>query len=298
MTTLALPYPKLAKGRFASIEAYSDEDLYKATGIRIAFTCRGGGVSKGSYASLNLGAHVNDCASDVEENRRRVLQGFATPDVPLLVPNQVHGDTVLTIDVQTDVLKSLVDMAQGADGLVIDVPRVAALLCYADCVPVILVSPEGFFSVVHAGWRGVMNTIAVKAALRMAQLDKARVGKDPLDKACLDDDKQINEASSRRNILESYNVYIGPHIRRECFETSEELHDLFVETFGASCDAGYRHIDLSQALITQLTQVGISPDRICDLGICTMCHTDEFFSYRAEAGVTGRHGAFAYKERV
>lgn len=308
MTTLALPYPKLAKGRFASIEAYSDDDLYKATGIRIAFTCRGGGVSKGSYASLNLGTHVNDCLSDVEENRRRVLQGLATPDVPLLVPNQVHGDTVLTIDAQTDVLKSLVDIAQGADGLVVDVPRVAALLCYADCVPVILVSPGGCFSVVHAGWRGVMNTIVVKAALRMAQLDKGCAGKgvsdkaqpdkDLLDKARLEDEKQITEASFSQNVFESYNVYIGPHIRRECFETSEELHDLFIETFGASCDAGYRHIDLSQALITQLTQVGISPDRICDLGLCTMCHTDEFFSYRAEAGVTGRHGAFAYKERI
>ena len=59
--------------------------------------------------------------------------------------------------------------------------------------------------------------------------------------------------------------------------------------------AGYRHIDLAQALQTQLVQAGISPERICDLGLCTVCHTDEFFSYRAENGVTGRHGAFAVR---
>lgn len=274
MTTLVLPYPKLVKGRFASIEAYSDEALFEVTGVRIAFTCRKGGVSKGSYESLNLGTHVGDFKPDVLENRNRVREAFSTPEAPLLVPKQVHGDTVLTVDAQTDLLNFLLEIDKGADGLVIDVPRVAALLCYADCVPIILVSPSGCFAVVHAGWRGVMNTIAVKAALHMAQLDERKIGS---------------------KALGSYNVYFGPHIRRECFETSEELHDSFVDTFGKSCDAGYRHIDLAQALQTQLVQAGISPERICDLGLCTVCHTDEFFSYRAENGVTGRHGAFAVR---
>ena len=43
MTTLVLPDPELTKGRFASIPAYSDEALYVATGVRIAFTTREGG---------------------------------------------------------------------------------------------------------------------------------------------------------------------------------------------------------------------------------------------------------------
>ena len=47
MTTLVLPDPELTKGRFASIPAYSDEALYVATGVRIAFTTREGGVSEG-----------------------------------------------------------------------------------------------------------------------------------------------------------------------------------------------------------------------------------------------------------
>lgn len=97
MTTLVLPDPELTKGRFASIPAYSDEALYVATGVRIAFTTREGGVSEGPYNSLNLGSHVKDDLVSVQENRRRVQQAFACEDAPLFVPNQVHGDTVLEL---------------------------------------------------------------------------------------------------------------------------------------------------------------------------------------------------------
>ena len=295
-STLALPYPTLDKGRFASIEAYTDNELFAQTGLRIAFTTRKGGVSKGSYESLNLGTHVHDDALAVKENRRRVLEAFASPEIPLIVPNQVHGDTVLSINGQTDVLKSLLDVARGADGLVVGVPGVAALLCYADCVPVIIVSPTKRFAVVHAGWRGVANTIACKAVRRMVQedlplLSRAEQGNINFAQEGLG---AISEDSTDVRLPHFYNVYIGPHIHGECFETSAELHEQFIETFGQSCDAGYRHISLAQALRTQLVQIGIMPDRICDLGLCTVCNNDEFFSYRAQDGIAGRHGAFAY----
>ncbi len=84
----------------------------------------------------------------------------------------------------------------GADGLVVHALNAAALLCYADCVPVIIVSPTGRFAVVHAGWRGVDNLISVKAVRSMAYADEAPLGAD----AAL-----------------TYNVYIGPHIGPECF---------------------------------------------------------------------------------
>lgn len=76
MTTLVLPDPELTKGRFASISAYSDEALYVATGVRIAFTTREGGVSEGPYNSLNLGSHVKDDLVSVQENRRPRSAGF------------------------------------------------------------------------------------------------------------------------------------------------------------------------------------------------------------------------------
>lgn len=273
MTTLGLPSPVLSRGRFASIEAYTDDALFEAIGVRIAFTGRSGGVSEGPFASLNLGSHVNDDPEAVQENRDHLLRALAGKGAELLVPNQVHKDTVLSIDDVDRISEMQKEAAQGADGLIVGTHSVAALLCFADCVPVIIVSPTGRFAVVHAGWRGVMNTISAKAVRMMQEQDK------------------LQGAANAGG----YNVYIGPHIHRECFETSVEIHDQFVGAFGRTCDAGHRHIDLSQALRVQLIDAGIVSERICDVGICTVCQHDEFFSYRAQLGTAGRHGAFAVK---
>ncbi len=285
MTTLVLPDPELTKGRFASISAYSDEALYAATGVRIAFTTREGGVSEGPYASLNLGSHVKDDIASVRENRHRVLQAFSNEGTSLFVPNQVHGDTVLELGDPENIDASLssaeaqaitLQAQDGADGLVVHVRDAAALLCYADCVPVVIVSPTGRFAVVHAGWRGVDNLIAVKAVRAIARADKAVLGA---------------EAAS------AYNVYIGPHIGPECFETGPDVHARFVSQFGEACAFDGTHIDLAEGLRIQLEQAGVNRSRICDLAKCTVCENDEFFSYRGQGGTCGRHGAFAVRTR-
>lgn len=283
MTTLVLPDPELTKGRFASISAYSDEALYAATGVRIAFTTREGGVSEGPYASLNLGSHVKDDIASVRENRHRVLRAFANEDTPLFVPNQVHGDTVLELGNPENIDASLssaeaqaitLQAQDGADGLVVHVRDAAALLCYADCVPVVIVSPTGRFAVVHAGWRGVDNLIAVKAVRAIARADKAVLSA---------------EAAS------AYNVYIGPHIGPECFETGPDVHARFVSQFGEACAFDGTHIDLAEGLRIQLEQAGVNRSRICDLAKCTVCENNEFFSYRGQGGTCGRHAAFAVR---
>lgn len=285
MTTLVLPDPELTKGRFASISAYSDEALYAATGVRIAFTTREGGVSEGPYASLNLGSHVKDNIASVRENRHRVLRAFSNEGTSLFVPNQVHGDTVLELGDPENIDASLssaeaqalaLQAQDGADGLVVHARDAAALLCYADCVPVVIVSPSGRFAVVHAGWRGVDNLIAVKAVRAIARADKAALGA---------------EAAS------AYNVYIGPHIGPECFETGPDVHARFVSQFGEACAFDSTHIDLAEGLRIQLEQAGVNRSRICDLAKCTVCENDKFFSYRGQGGTCGRHGAFAVRTR-
>ena len=44
-----------------------------------------------------------------------------------------------------------------------------------------------------------------------------------------------------------------------------------------------------------LSRAGLDLDRVADIDICTVCNTERFFSYRAEGGDTGRHGAFAIR---
>ena len=94
----SLPLPRLAWGRGFSVPALLDEDLFAVTGVRIAFTCRDGGVSAPPYAGLNLGSHVGDDARDVAANRARLMAAFGCQDARLVVPHQVHGDAVVSLD--------------------------------------------------------------------------------------------------------------------------------------------------------------------------------------------------------
>lgn len=310
MTTLVLPLPMLAKGRFASLEAYTDEALFDACGVRIAFTTRTGGVSTGVYDSLNLGSHVDDDLALVQANRARVVQALARPNTPLVVPRQVHGDTVLTIEAahQVEAVQSRAD--EGADAVVVGTPGVAALLCFADCVPVIAVLPTGRFAVIHAGWRGVENCITAKAIRLMAEQEVAEqkakgsvseqgvagqgtTGQDVVER------RAIQQGTwSYEELLDGCNVYFGPHIHKECFETGAEVHQRFVDRFGQGCAFDQSHIDLSEALRVQLAELGVDARRVCDLNKCTVCCNDEFFSYRAQEGVAGRHGAFAVRQEI
>ena len=274
MTTLVLPHPELAKGRFASLDAYTDDALFAATGVRIAFTTRQGGVSGGEYASLNLGHHVEDNLDCVMENRRRVQAALGCEGAPLIVPNQVHGANLVAVQSASQVAVVQEQAAEGADGVLVDAPGVATLLCYADCVPVIIVSPTGRFAVVHAGWRGVDNLITVSAAKQMAAADEPELGSDA---------------------ISQYNFYIGPHIGPECFETGPDVYQRFIDQFGQACAYNERCIDLAEGLRIQLKRVGASAQRICDLSLCTVCNNEEFFSYRGQGGKCGRHGAFAFR---
>ena len=131
--------------------------------VRFAFTERAGGVSEDAYSSLNLGSHVGDDPFAVQENRRRALEamGAAECEHNLLVPNQVHGDHIVAVtsngaDDLEDVREQI---AAGCDAIVCTAHNVPVLLCFADCVPVVLVAPGGF-AVVHSGWKGTIARIS------------------------------------------------------------------------------------------------------------------------------------------
>ena len=150
--TLDLPLPRLVEGRFSNLTAFTDEALFEACGVRIAFTERSGGVSEPPYDSLNLGLHVDDNPESVRENRRRVCEAFDIDPSRLIVPNQVHGADVAVCENAGDIAETREFAAEGSDAVVVGCDGVAALLCFADCAPVIIVAPSGKFVVAHCGW--------------------------------------------------------------------------------------------------------------------------------------------------
>ena len=267
--------PVLTRGLFASADGgeplavWTDEALFRKSHIRVAFTERSGGVSTRGFSSLNLATHVEDDLGAVQANRRRMMEALSLEGKPLVVPKQVHGDRVLSLrraNAQS-VEEFRTEAGKGADALLVEARGVAAMLCFADCVPLVIVAPSGRFCVVHAGWRGVENGIAVKA------LHKLMLGEPGLSV----------DASH-------VNVYRGAYIHAECFETGPDVRDLFVEQFGRSVAPDETHVDLGRALDIALVKAGVDPARIADVGRCTVCDNEHWFSYRSQ-GSCGRHGA-------
>jgi len=107
--------------------------------VRAAFTLRAGGVSAGSYASLNLGQHVGDDALAVAENRRRLAAGLMLPAEPLWL-SQVHSSAV----VEADLLPPKEIAPQGDAALSRQPGRVLAVQV-ADCLPLLLAHRDRIF---------------------------------------------------------------------------------------------------------------------------------------------------------
>lgn len=236
-----------------------------------AFTERTGGISLPPYSSLNLGTHVGDEGHAVLENRRRVLAALDADDAfeNLLVPNQVHGDHVVVVDEASSgaIGRARDEISQGCDAIVCTVPGVPVMLCYADCAPVVLTCKNAF-AVVHSGWRGTYARIAGKTA--RALMDAA---------GCVASD---------------LSAYIGPHILGDEYEVSADLLMMFSKQFDNIKITVHRTLDLSECIRQSLEEVGVLPCEIHDLQLSTVRQNERFFSYRAEQGICGRHGAVAY----
>ncbi len=123
--------------------------------VRACATTRDGGVSTGSYASLNLGDHVGDAPADVAENRARMRRELCLPTEPLWL-NQVHGIAVAE--------------GQGgcADASVAFAPGAVCAVMTADCLPLLLCDRAGTrVAAVHAGWRGLLGGVVEAAVERL-----------------------------------------------------------------------------------------------------------------------------------
>ncbi len=139
-----------------------------------------------------------------------------------------------------------------ADALVTRAGGYSLVVAVADCVPVALVR-EGTVGMVHSGWRGTLAEIGAKAA---------------------------------REVGGEVRAYIGPCIRGCCYEVSQELADRFAGRFGSEVVSG-RYLSLPDTIARNLEEVGVS--EVHDLGLCTGCRPDLFYSHRKQGPETGRN---------
>ncbi|HEY0080890.1 MAG TPA: peptidoglycan editing factor PgeF [Pyrinomonadaceae bacterium] len=255
----------------AGVRALICEPLERE-GFPNAFSTRLGGVSPMPRDDLNLAGFDDDSADNIYENRRRFLNLF-DGEWTLAACWQVHGSQVRVVRSVEDArgLPGARGETERCDALVTNAARVLVGVKTADCVPVLIGDARtGAAAAVHAGWRGTLAQIVVRALERMSDLYGTR----PQD----------------------VRAAIGPAALACCYEVGAEVIHAFKEKFE---DAGallaptrdsHALIDLHRANRNQLVQAGLLPERIHLAPLCTMSRTDLFFSYRREKQLYGRTG--------
>jgi hypothetical protein len=261
------------------------------------FSTRTGGVSRGyGRFDLNLGLTKDDSRAAVERNRAVFLKklravsrggpGSKNAFWPLITLRQIHSDIIRCVD-------SIPEEPLPGDGMITATPGFLLAIQTADCLPVVVVDTKRHaVGVFHAGWRGTVKRIVEKGVGEMMRCFGSR----PRD----------------------LKAAIGPGIQGCCYEVGEEVRTEFESQFSYAASLfrelkesdpvrekypllfltarapGHSELpkkiflDLVEANRQQLIAAGIPKNAIETSLLCTNCHPELLFSYRAERGKTGR----------
>ncbi len=248
------------------VPVYRCRALEELPFVKHGFSTRIGGVSAGDAGLLNLSRVPWDLPELVEENRRRFLDAAGLHGARLVTLSQVHSDRMHIIENNPGQWNA----SATGDALVTRFPGAALAVQVADCFPVLVADPVNrTVAAIHAGWRGTRSRILAKTIAAMGRAGHS----EPV----------------------RLRVAVGAGIRSCCFEVGAEVVAQFHHEYPAGALAS-RHpvhegkflLDLPGALRYQAEDAGIEDDAIFDLGLCTCCNSDEFFSYRREGDRSGR----------
>ncbi len=237
-----------------------------AHGVPHAVFARHGGVSPEPYASLNMSISTGDSVENVRRNRDKAFRALGRAPESVADLWQVHSADVIVADAPNGDRHYLAK----ADTLLTDRSDVTLFLRFADCVPILLFDPRRrAVGVVHAGWRGTLKLAAAAAVAAMAE----RYGSNPADLI----------------------AGIGPSIGPCHYEVGPEVVDETRQVFGSGSVLllaevnGRYHLNLWAANEAALRRSGV--EQVEAAGMCTFCHSQDFFSHRAQGQRTGRFGA-------
>jgi YfiH family protein len=219
-----------------------------------------------------LGRYVNDEAAAVSENRARVRA--LLPAEPIWL-KQVHGTQVWDADLAPT--EEVIE----ADAAVTSKPNTTLTVMAADCLPVLISSPDGgVIGAAHAGWRGLLGGV-------------------------LENTMDAMQAKAGLSDVGQYLAWLGPAIGPRAFEVGEEVRTAFHE-YGQkqglpiAADAfmaidgkpGKYWANLYQLARQRLLSKGLT--HIYGGEFCTVRDQTDFFSHRRD-GLSGRFAAFIWR---
>jgi len=221
--------------------------------VRHGFFGRGGGVSEGLYASLNVGIGSDDCAERVGENRARVAAALGLPADRLATPIQVHSPTAVVVTEPFGAERPR------ADAVVTATPGLAVGVLTADCGPVLFADREaGVVGAAHAGWRGATGGV-LEATL-----------------------EAMERCGARRTRV---TAVLGPTITQPSYEVDAAMAEAIVSGdreaagfFAPGRSAGKRQFDLPGLILMRLARAGVA--HAAFVGRCTYRGERDWFSYR------------------
>lgn len=194
------------------------------------------------------------------------LHVFGTRDDIFLPPGivtvrQVHGVNILFAKEpgQSD--------EEGYDIVITDRPGIPVSVRTADCLPVLIVEPDRkLLAAVHAGWKGTLTRASQVAISKLRALGG---------------DSQKMRAA------------MGPSMGARCYEVDEDVADPFRKEFPKwprilkSSDSKWL-LNVPETNRLQLLEMGLKPENIDHIDLCTHCRTDLFHSYRRDGEKAGR----------
>jgi polyphenol oxidase len=183
----------------------------------VAFSTRLGGVSAGSYDSLNLGRSTRDEPGNVDENRRRLCESVGIEPADLALNRQVHGSTVNRAEAG--------ERSKDGDGVWTDEPGIPMLALSADCLPIALARVNGSpaLALLHAGRLGLLEGI-VQAGVAALPGPLAAI--------------------------------VGPGIGPCCYEVGDDILAAYRARFGSEVVQGH-NLDLWTAAERVLRETGV-----------------------------------------
>lgn len=219
--------------------------------IRALTTTRTNGASMGEFACNNVGLHVGDNATHVQQNRQQLTKDLCLLNEPVWL-NQTHSSRCVIVEDETQ---------RDADAAITRSIHHPLAIMTADCLPIMLCDNKGTeIAAIHAGWRGLLNGIVENTVHKM------------------------HAAPS------SLMAWIGPAMCGRCYETGQEVQTAFTTRFPFT-DVAFHQIGAqwyaNLPKLAELILQSLGVLAIYQSGACTYELNNTFYSYRRHAE-TGR----------
>ena len=205
---------------------------------------------------------------------KKVAEALEIDWKTIVKPYQTHTDRV-------EIVTNVDEQFEEVDGVITNKKDIMLCTTSADCTSLFIYDDnKKVVADVHSGWRGTLKQIGKKVVEKMI----VEYGCKPEDIICC----------------------IGPCIKKCHFEVEEDVMEMFKNEFsytnkideiiekGRVSEDGVQKYNIDTTLINEiiLMEVGLKKENIVDSGLCTVCNSDLFHSYRADKEKSGRNGAF------